>query len=112
MHHVVPPLADAAQVVIPVGGKVAHELGQDGAEHYRLDWHLLTLESEPWTYIDVVGRRARRLCCSNVGEGPFWEWGVGRIEGVGIGLVDGDVDLGEAIEVWLEPASGCQHTAE
>lgn len=103
MYHVVPALADAAQVVFPVCGVLAHELGKRGEDDDALDRQLLALEGEVWADIDVVCGRLRWFWRGDVGKRPLWQWRVGSVEGEGIGCVDGHVDLGDAVEVWLEP---------
>ena len=66
----------------------------------------MTVQSEAWAYIDVVcgrpcGFRLRDIC-----EGPLRQRCVGGVEGVRIGFVNGDVDLSDSVEVWLQPGGG------
>ena len=87
-------------MVVPIL-RAAHELGKDREDGDGLDGHLLAHERKCWADINVVGGCARGLRRGHSREGPFWKGRICRVEGVGIGLVNGNVDLREAVEVWL-----------
>lgn len=106
MDHVVATLADTLEMVVPVGGICAHELGKTREQGDSLDRQLLALEREPGTHIDVVCLGPCGLRRGSVREGPLGQRCVGCVEGVCVGFVDGDVDLSDAVEVRRQPGGG------
>ena len=103
MNHIVATLADSPQMIVPVDGVTAHEFGQCREDADSLDRQVLAMQLEIWTYVDVVCVRSCGFRRCNVCEGPLRQWPVGRVEGEGIGLVNGNLNLTHTREVGLQP---------
>lgn len=91
-------------MVVPVLG-AAHEFGENGEDGNGLDGHLLALEGKPRANIDIVRGCPGRLCRGHSCEGPLWEGRICCVEGVSVSLMNEDVNLREAIEVWFQSAT-------
>ena len=103
MNHVVASIADSAQVTLPVGGVLAHELADDreDGEGGEREWSSIELKSG--SDIDVVQLSLLQVILfRGTGSGLFREAGelsVCCVEGEGAGMVDGDGDFDCAVEI-------------
>lgn len=101
MHHVVATLADTSKVIVPIARVLTHEFRENREQRDSLNGQLLVLESKARTHIDVVCGCPCGVRLGDICEGPLRQRRVGGVEGIGIGLVDRNVNLGDSIEVWL-----------
>lgn len=108
MDHVVAPLADAGEVLLPVMRVLAHELAQNGEDGQCRQGQWRAIQGQAWRYIDVVeGGLLLRITGRGILElgGQLRESCIGDVVSVGAGLVDGDRNLYVASEIGYQPGS-------